>query len=425
MTERTVGPVVTAKSPRDLTQATTVQSGDHYLFQRGNTVLRVSVDADQFAGLSRSEFVVQNNAGDFSTLNDGDVVWAGGLGYVRSTSATAISDIAGFVPLPPVRADHFADNTTPGTTDMTAAVQAQADYCLPLGQDMLNGPDAIALSDTVTFSGVIGEAVLRRKIGGNYVAIGAAWADDGDGYSKAMFHVDGASNLDLTDMRIDAKWLASGLLIENNENVYIGGNFIVQRWRVRVDDMSYGLRTKTVAGQLVICNGATARQYKWGDTNFDDQADRTGYGFKMETADFLLSGIQAYYTKFPVHIDPTGPWKMSDAHVFNGALTTVTDATSIYGVYVESPTNGVVSNVYHDNAKFYINADDLQASDFISLNMSNVYFHENANNDSDFSMEIHTTTAGNDLGGLHMANCIFNAANDVTLTTSGSGSFGK
>lgn len=56
------------------------------------------------------------------TVSDGVVVHAGGLSYVRSTGATAISDLANWLPFGDGYVDHFGENTTPGTTDMSDAI---------------------------------------------------------------------------------------------------------------------------------------------------------------------------------------------------------------------------------------------------------------------------------------------------------------
>lgn len=58
----------------------------------------------------------------------GTIYWIDGLSYVGSTGATAIPDLPGLLPHGDVTPDHWAENTTPGVTDMTAAVQAAVTY---------------------------------------------------------------------------------------------------------------------------------------------------------------------------------------------------------------------------------------------------------------------------------------------------------
>lgn len=59
---------------------------------------------------------------------DGQRVTAGDLSYLGSAGATTISDLPGLVPMGDVYPDHFADNTIPGTTDMSAAILAARAY---------------------------------------------------------------------------------------------------------------------------------------------------------------------------------------------------------------------------------------------------------------------------------------------------------
>lgn len=76
---------------------------------------------------ARAEFKADHVAGRFDALVDGAVVTVGPRSYMKQAAATAISDLLGFIPLDP-EPDHWLENTVPGTTDMTTAVQAWLDY---------------------------------------------------------------------------------------------------------------------------------------------------------------------------------------------------------------------------------------------------------------------------------------------------------
>ena len=58
----------------------------------------------------------------------GLVINAAGLGYRYIGTGTAISDLPGWVPYWAISPNHWADNTTPGTTSMAAAIQAANTY---------------------------------------------------------------------------------------------------------------------------------------------------------------------------------------------------------------------------------------------------------------------------------------------------------
>ena len=76
-------------------------------------------DDDNLAG--RANLVTRQST---APLANGETVTAGGLSYRGSTGATDIADMPGVLPVTPTHGDHFATNTTPGTTDMAAGIRA-------------------------------------------------------------------------------------------------------------------------------------------------------------------------------------------------------------------------------------------------------------------------------------------------------------
>lgn len=79
---------------------------------------------------------------------NGSVYDIGGHQYIGSTGATAIADMPGLLPHGDVMPDHWAENVTPGTTDMRAAIQAAADY----SQCIRFLATIYRISDTITFN---------------------------------------------------------------------------------------------------------------------------------------------------------------------------------------------------------------------------------------------------------------------------------
>lgn len=78
------------------------------------------------------------------TPPDGTVWSDGTVSYVYDGTTTAISDMSGWAPFGDVYPDHFDENTTPGTTDMSAAVQDFISYHVANGTSP-NWPDSIYL----------------------------------------------------------------------------------------------------------------------------------------------------------------------------------------------------------------------------------------------------------------------------------------
>ena len=83
---------------------------------------------------SRSDLVATISSDGLDWLPYGNITTAGGFSYLKMASghisygSDPIADLPGLVPYGDVYPDHFGENTTPGTTDMSAAVQAALDY---------------------------------------------------------------------------------------------------------------------------------------------------------------------------------------------------------------------------------------------------------------------------------------------------------
>lgn len=108
------------------------------------------VDARSFVGFeSRADFVTAVAAG--FAASDGAVIFADGIAYEALSGSAAISDLGGWRPWFNVRPDHFGSNTTPGTTDMTSAIQAAIDLRATLGGGNVEFlPEDYLISDTIT-----------------------------------------------------------------------------------------------------------------------------------------------------------------------------------------------------------------------------------------------------------------------------------
>lgn len=118
---------------------------------------------DQVTFSSRSEFVAWISNG--GTAEPGTVEGDGIVQYVASPGATALPGMPGWLPFGAVYADHFGENTTPGTTDMTSAIQAAVTYCLN-AQDLHFRSGRTYLMGAVTIPGSLnvvgnGATILR------------------------------------------------------------------------------------------------------------------------------------------------------------------------------------------------------------------------------------------------------------------------
>jgi len=365
-------------------------------------------------------------AAEAGTTGAAQYIKVGPYLYIYSATGTALTTGDGRTWSPVAEGNtisvlHWAENTAPGTTDLTAAAQSAIEFAnehgLKVVGDGVGTP--IAISDTLVL-GSSSHWLIFDDL--HLLAIGGVWPDDSDGYSKPMINADGTDGVGFENVLIDCGFVASGVFVANQEGSYFGPSFLVQRWRARADDMSYGVRTKTKAGQLRGLPGATARQYKWGDAGFDLQGNRTGYGWKMETADFTLTDVYGYYTKYPVHKSGFGSWSITNLHAFNGALNTVTDTSQIYALYIEHPSNGQVNGIYADNGTIFVNADDLHNGG-ATLTINGGVNHENVNGDNDVGLRFSTSVQNNNMAGLVLTDFIGTDASAIALDTTGIGSY--
>lgn len=83
--------------------------------------------------------------------SNGTVISDGTSLYLVDDSISDISDLVGLKPYSSVTPNHFGENTTPGTTDMTTAIQAAVEYGSRCQVDLLG--ETYLISDTITILG--------------------------------------------------------------------------------------------------------------------------------------------------------------------------------------------------------------------------------------------------------------------------------
>ncbi len=345
---------------------------------------------------------------------------AGNLLYKEDPTGTALTTLDGRKWSPAgnrLFLQHWMDNDVPGTTDMRPAMLSAVAYAATLGtQCVISGNgETIAMSSQVYVSApenVLFEDMTLTPLGET------VWASH-DGYPGPMLLVTGDYTRFGSGFRMELRHICSGLLFStpvasgHDVGIYIHG------WA----SGGYGIRTKASASQFR-SNNLVACQYEWGETGFDDQANRVGYGLKIETADCMINNPIVYYTGYPIHKSGPGSWQIVNAHPFNGAMTVITDPDAIYTLYIEEPNNGTIIGGYYDQGTVFINADNLH-NGTDTLQIVNAWFPYvgSAGSNTD-SLRIHTSVADNNLRGLTLNGTRFTPrANSIRFTTEGSGSF--
>jgi hypothetical protein len=247
---------------------------------------------------TRALFVAANTAVPGLRLLDGQVVVAGGLEYRRSSTSTIISGLPGWVPNRRWEVGHFGDNTTPGTTNMTAIIQAGIDALSAAGGGTLWVPKAVfGVSGSVTSLGrqvalllkpnviLDGEGTIRR-IGTN-MAFGliqgvgtGTFPDVTQTMGVRGITLDGASQ-----NRVDGLAGSPGITNDGfNLWMFKVKNPVIENI-ISLNSPSWGIRIQQCIGGASINNISTDHgpDVNADGVHFIDCRDLTGNGFNILT----------------------------------------------------------------------------------------------------------------------------------------------
>ena len=353
------------------------------------------------------------------TAADGTVISWPGASVVAETGATVLNDMAGWVPALPLRLGAWADNTTPGTTDMTSALQAAIEYADSLHSTLGSsvpidlGGVSVGISDQ-GFYGIDVRGVTGVRLqNGELKAIGT-WR----GTTPLVRAGNNGSRTDwfsMNNVYLECDHKSAGLLMDNTGTItcvdVIALHFV-----------GYGFRTVAKATELRLTR-CVAKQYLWNETGFDNQANRTAIGFDMNTADFVMIDCVSNYCAIPFYKGTRGiNWQVIGCHFYNGSLKTVTDADAIYVCKIDGPDGGQITNLYSDRGILYINCDTLDSGGGGRIYIDGVVVAGGGQNTKDIIL--YTEAVNNNLGGLSLQNVKLPVrATNFDFQTGGSGSY--
>lgn len=328
----------------------------------------------------------------------GTVIVAAGFAYRRVTGATAISDMSGWLPVGTVSPDHWAENSVPGTTDMTSAIAAALAY-LSGGGVLDGGGRTYAVSTTIAFASITDVRIQNIRV----VAIGS-WAAN-----AAIFNLTYSTSTDsyivFDKVAIEGSHLANGI------NIVRAARVSVLNTRAH-GTPAYAVKTRTKATELLI-DGCSFTQYDWGETGFDVEANRTAYLIDIGTADFMVANTVCAYSARPLSISQAEyNGQVTGCHFYNGMLTSAT--TQTLGVYVAS-SNIIFTGNYFDNGCVQI--DVVGAVSGITITGS--WFTKSGNGTNTNGIEIINTGASTDLAGFLITDNRYNLSNANFLKLTG------
>lgn len=350
--------------------------------------------AYQFA--TRAAFVAASLTG----LDDGTIVSAGGLFYVRSTGASAISDLSGWLPYGTASPDHFATNTTPGTTDMSAAILAAFTYMDSIGGGLIHGRgNDFAVSSEILLNAHLN--VVCEYC--NFIAIGS-WSAD-----EAMFKINRNGGVErryigFRKNLFDGVGIANGILVDDAGMVSIQDNRFYRT-------PNYGVRSATKATELRV-EGNEFKQFFFGDTGWDVEANRTAYLIDIETADYMVVNNVSNYGLDCIRIRTRGPGQCIGNHFYNGGLTSATGNATRCGT-IAAP-NVVFADNYVDNGLLRVDASILDGGP--GLVISGNIFHKNVAATNTYLLEFYNGS-NSTLPGLVLTSNLFESGTNAILFT--------
>lgn len=382
----------------------------------------------------------------------GVVVTASGVSYVRTTGATAIADLLGWLPFGYFTPDHFAENVTPGTTNMSAAVQAAGDalgaiigtdssadllpglelHFRPTKYYMASGVSWDAGHDRLTLRG--NGAWVTTDLNGPLISIGDAGWFDGLGTGGGVHynaHITGfvfrntntaaAASVAIRLGRTD-NWT-----IENNEfwNFWVSVDLFaastgylnrnVGKIRSRSVDALAFFRCQSVPtpGPASRSGGGFHIFQNEIDGDAADR-DRLTHGFLIQSVDGLYYGsnhMKNYLNGFTTQ--PQG----------NTTNNVITDIYSYGGNYFDEPAEGGRS-VQHVGTVRYLGDGGQSNGQYQNINWSDGDFFRGAG-DADFGIVVTVTDGGGwvaargGITGLSISGCNFGTQVSAAISISG------
>jgi hypothetical protein len=327
------------------------------------------------------------------TVADGALIWIGGFAFRKKTGATAIADMPNWLPADEVYPDHFAENTTPGTTDMGAAILAAANY---VGYDgIVNGANTLyavgAPMDVSNLYGVIFRGLRLAAVG--------TWSAGSPFFllSKAS-----AAKIDLTfeNCFFEGNQKANGISITNCSRV------TVQDCKMH-GTPDYAVRSRTSAGELLIA-GCNFRQFYSGETGWDVAANRTAKLIDIQTSDCIVSDTVAAYCLVPLSLT-NGFYhgQVMGCHFYNDGFTPASGEPLVADI---AARNVVISDTYFDNGLVSVDAQMLVGA--AGLVMHGNLFVKNASGVNTHLVEFRNSGAACDLGGLVLTDNLYHGVSE-------------
>jgi len=247
------------------------------------------IDPGQSFYTTRAAAVAFVTSEAFAGMDDGAVFYASGFSYEKQTGATIFADMPDVTFHNKLFVDHFAENLTPGTTDMTTAIESAFAYGGANGvmvnmrgdYGMTNVDLTLANGDFIfpnyggwRFVQLSGrdEGVTIVTVGGVVVAEGRAFSATSASGSNT-FEIDDATDVSVGDLisaktnllfEGDHRFLATNCLHQVNKVKSISGTTVTTVdpfvWDMNVSTLSAGTAQSGASNEIVLDASDTSRR---------------------------------------------------------------------------------------------------------------------------------------------------------------------
>lgn len=354
-------------------------------------------------------------------------------GSYTTNSALTTNDGQDWYPADIISPQHWADNTTPGTTNLEGAWLDAVKFAGELGNTQ---PDAIDSQATVDCLGeMIGIDSRRwianiqgvRVINGSFEAL-----DNGNwGTGHSMFYLnDGGSNdtraerFTFEHCHFEGNHVAPGLVLMDNTKhrcgiLHCSGH----------GPTEYGFRSTDKGSDLDIM-GNRLCQYEFGENaNWDDPAYRTAIMIDIQTTDSRIMFNTPFYCYLPMRCSGA-LMQIFGNHPFNGDFASQIGSEPTLCAEFDV-SSALIEGNYFDNGIVRLHADFSGAIAYTG----NIHIRNERGTFTDKFLELYAkdSVANADLMGLTVANNMFRelegasgdgvVATDIGFTTEGTGSF--
>ena len=306
-----------------------------------------------------------------------------------------------------VYVEQFTTNSSPGVTDMTSAILAAAAYVSGLGGGtVVGGPKLLAVSSTMdvsTYTNVTYQGLRVSAIG--------TWSADLPIFKLSYADYNHVVSVKFRDCAFEGNRKANGISIANASKVSVLNC-------TSHGVPAYAIRTRTASTELLV-DGCNFRQWDYGETGWNTEANRTSILLDIQTSDNVISNTVAAYCLKPIAILGWSSYHnlVSNCHFYNDGYTPASG--QVVSMDLAAPGCSF-SNIYVDNGILQI--DGLYTLGGAGTSFSGVILYKGTGTNTNAMVFTNSGGSPSDLSALSLDGVIYEGFTDANAVAF-SGSF--